>query len=123
MTSEDQGGYKTDPELVALVHKLQQKILDKDNEVLSQQLLMNQLMEQQKEFQKRNKKLTQRLKATKRFEIKEKEVDCTIEGEETNNISEVCQLQKHATQPLISTFSFICRLSHIWGSDMINLNI
>eukprot|EP00484_Ammonia_sp_Unknown_P011213 CAMPEP_0197075134 /NCGR_PEP_ID=MMETSP1384-20130603/211455_1 /TAXON_ID=29189 /ORGANISM="Ammonia sp." /LENGTH=1305 /DNA_ID=CAMNT_0042513977 /DNA_START=28 /DNA_END=3946 /DNA_ORIENTATION=- len=59
-------GYNNDPELVVLVHDLRQKLTQKDNEVKSQEMLMKQLMEQQKAFQKRNKTLVTRLKAMKR---------------------------------------------------------
>eukprot|EP01083_Nonionella_stella_P302447 1042771_1 len=52
-------------ELVVLIDDLERKLQQKDAEVKSQEMLMAQLMEQQRAFQKRNKTLVARLKAMK----------------------------------------------------------
>eukprot|EP01083_Nonionella_stella_P077933 213037_1 len=52
-------------ELVVLIDDLERKLQQKDAEVKSQEMLMAQLMEQQRAFQKRNKTLVVRLKAMK----------------------------------------------------------
>merc|ERR1719203_1908223 len=52
--------------MVVLVHDLRRRLQQKEDEVASQEMLMKQLMEQQKAFQKRNKTLVGRLKAMKK---------------------------------------------------------
>jgi len=52
--------------MIVLIHDLQRRLQQKEDEVASQEMLMKQLMEQQKAFQKRNKTLVGRLKAIKK---------------------------------------------------------
>eukprot|EP01083_Nonionella_stella_P225774 802369_1 len=53
-------------EMIVQLNEVQRKLQQKEDEVKSQEMLMKQLMEQQKAFQKRNKKLVARLNAIKK---------------------------------------------------------